>query len=222
MRVQKCRRFHSDKKSRSASKEVPPSRQLESFNEASNRLGLVIYESNRHIYITGSSYLRYGQHLSFAHSGSSGRRLPPLSGPEIAPDEGLPPAMMSYAMILQFPIDETEVVACFIQKQAHSSTLLSVYHYARLASEVYVRAHGNCAFNPMLLSTGVTAFQDHRAAHLITASGEIQRISLGDEIKFLDAPDTPNEYPSHAISLSRDGSRWASIYYGRDKAQVQA
>ena len=118
-------------------------------------------------------------------------------------------------------IDEREAVVWFFDRQADNPELLSVYHYAGLPNEVYLRAQGKCTCDSIDHVTGVTVTRDHRAAHYITVSGEIQRVSLGDEIKFLDTSDRLNEYPSQAIFLSQDGSRWAGVYYGSDKAQIQ-
>ena len=438
MRREKCSRFCSDKVPKPASKEVPPGRQLANFNEALNPLGLLLYEPNRDIYITGFSELRQGQVLLFAQSASSGRQLPPLIHQENALDEFSCPGVIDYAMSedgrylgviyvnlglekknltliweiestlnftrrmqafpwarvihssridkrsythlwyshyvafdqgvcytpnglvrtdsgveslvgnnplqrlsdkiahefrevknviysgngqflfvssettitkytfldldvrfkmslsgktnivecsshsgrylalltrdqsqsafsstqiikislvdtlsdktillphvaglvegpvswhprsyfglpndLHFSVDEKELVACFIYHKVNNPALLKVYHYAGLPSDVYLKAHSECSCDPVLLSTRMTTFQDHKAVHYITASGEIQRISLGDEIKFFDVSDKLNEYPSQATFLSQDGSRWAGVYYGNDNAQVQ-
>ena len=425
MRRDKCQRFHSDKIPRPVRKEVPPERQLKSSFASKLPQGVLLYESIRDIYIWIFAYPRHGQELLFAQSASSGRRLPPLNGPENAldDDELCVPYMLSYAMSedgkylgtvyrdyhdsirlwiviweiestlnftrrmqalpwarvfhsstieeqssahlwsnpcitfdhavcytpnglvptasgaeslfqdnplqrlsdkithefseirevfysgdghflfvsskttitkytfpdlevhfkmslsgntklvpcrsprgrylafvadyqrqtvsgptenlnnislvdtlsgktiflphlvgrkldtehyeFYFSIDEKEVFACLY------STDTSVYHYIGLPNEIFLRARGRCPFERIKDSTESINFQNHRAAHFVTESGEIQRISLDHEIKFLNAPDMSYEYPSQAIFLSHDGSRWAGIYYGSEKVQIQ-
>ena len=122
--------------------------------------------------------------------------------------------------VLHFSSDEREAVACY--NHSFSTTeYLSIYCYAGLPDGAYVRASGKCIYDLGPLSKRFYVSSDHKSAKIITESGEIQRIRLGDEIEFLDASDEPSEYPFRSIFLSQDGSRWASVYYGNDKAQIQ-
>lgn len=64
----------------------------------------------------------------------------------------------------------------------------------------------------------------HKAATsavMVTNTRSIQRIELGDEIKFLDVDDTINEYPYRLSTVSRDSSHWALVSYGRKGGKVQ-
>lgn len=120
----------------------------------------------------------------------------------------------------RFSVDEREVVACYGIKE--SGILAVVVHsYVGLPSDVRLRTSGKCICDPVRLSAGFSLSDDQRTARLVTKSREIVRIKLGNEIELLDVPDKPKEYPIKSIFLSRDGSRWASVYHVKDKAQVQ-
>lgn len=99
---------------------------------------------------------------------------------------------------------------------------LHIFYYVALPDNVRLRASGKCVCSDRLSSSNrLYVSGDHKIAHVITESGEIQRIKLGDEIEFLDAPDEVEEYPTRSNFLSQDGTRWASVYDYGDKAQVQ-
>lgn len=117
--------------------------------------------------------------------------------------------------VLHFSTDETEVSALYI-----GSDNLSVCCYVGLPNEIRLRASEKCVSDPLRLPIGLCVSSDHETATLLTESGEIQRIGLGDEIKFLDIPDKATEYPSRSDFLSQDGSRWASVYHDNEKAQL--
>lgn len=120
----------------------------------------------------------------------------------------------------RFSVDEREVVACYQIKE--SGFLAVVVHcYVGLPSDVRLRTSGKCVCDPVKVSVGFSLSDDQRTARLVTQSREIVRIKLGNEIEFLDAPDTSNEYPIKSVFLSRDGSRWASVDYGKGKARLQ-
>lgn len=121
--------------------------------------------------------------------------------------------------VLHFSADEREVSAFYISEIA-GSYHLCICCYAGLPNEVYLRASEKCVSDPVRLRVGLDVSNDHKTARILTKSGEIQRIELGDEIEFLDAPEKVNEYPSRSDFLSQDGSRWASVYHGNEKAQL--
>lgn len=121
--------------------------------------------------------------------------------------------------VFRFSVDETEVISCHrIEESGFPAAVVCCY--AGLPSDVRLRTSLKYFCDPMELSVGFSVSDDHRTARLITTSAEILRIQLGNEIHFLDAPDMPNEYPNKSVFLSRDGSRWASVYHGNAKAQV--
>lgn len=64
----------------------------------------------------------------------------------------------------------------------------------------------------------------HKAATsavMVTETRSIQRIELGDEIKFLDANKVIDDYPRRLSTISRDCSHWASVSYGRKGGKLQ-
>ncbi|KAF6227691.1 hypothetical protein HO173_012021 [Letharia columbiana] len=64
----------------------------------------------------------------------------------------------------------------------------------------------------------------HKAATsavMVTNARSIQRIELGDEIKFLDANKMIDDYSYRLSTVSRDGSHWALVCYGRKGGKVQ-
>ena len=125
-----------------------------------------------------------------------------------------------------FSVDEREVVAFYANEPSRTDDPLEhrvchVYYYTGLPNEVHLQASGKRLFRvPNPLSTRLYVSSDHRTMNIVTESGEIQRIRLGDEIVFMDTPDEPIEYPFRSVFLSQDGSRWATVYYGNDKAQM--
>ncbi len=127
---------------------------------------------------------------------------------------------MSEDVVIDFSVDETEVVACYINDSSKSS-YIHVSCYFGLPNEIHLKASAKVSCDLYPLPYGICVSRDHRIAHFVTSSREIQRIELGDKIKLLDSPDETNEYPSRSDYLSQDGSKWASIYYGNDKAQIQ-
>lgn len=126
---------------------------------------------------------------------------------------------------LHFSVDESEVVTCYYDDFAGSCHLF-IRYYTGLPNAIRLRASGNCECHPtrsVANSFRLSVSISLRTASLVTDTGEIRRIKLGDEIEFLDAPepDEAKEYDSKSHFLSQDGTRWASVYYGNDKAQIQ-
>lgn len=117
---------------------------------------------------------------------------------------------------LYFSVDEREVFACYLNDFAGSKQL-TISCYAGLPNQARLRASGKCVCDPIDLSVGLHVSSDHKTARLLTYSGAIQQIGLGDEIEFFDAPDET----SVSYFLSKDGTRWASVYDGINKAQIQ-
>lgn len=120
----------------------------------------------------------------------------------------------------RFSVDEREVLVCYKIEEAGFPAVV-VHCYIGLPSDVRLRTSGKCYCDPVRLSVGFSVSDDHRTARLITTSGGIRQIKIGNEIEFLDPPDEPNEYPFRSVFLSRDASQWASVYYGKDKARIQ-
>lgn len=64
----------------------------------------------------------------------------------------------------------------------------------------------------------------HKAATsavMVAETRSIQRIELGDEIKFLDAKNSIDDYPHRLSTISRDCSHWALVSYGQNGGKVQ-
>ena len=125
---------------------------------------------------------------------------------------------MGKPFLLHFSVDESEVVACYLDDFA-GSYHLCIRYYTGFLNEVRLKASGSCVGDVGRI-TRLYVSSDHRTAYPVAGSGEVQRIKFGDEIEFLDAPDTANEYLSRLNFLSRDGSRWASVYDCSDKTQI--
>ena len=135
------------------------------------------------------------------------------------------PAQTWRESVYHFSVDEREVVSFYPDEPSGTDDLrvCHAYCYTGLPNEAHLKASGKgtvCSLGRTFL-TQLYVSSDHRTAEIVTRSGEIQRIRLGDEIEFLDTPDQPSEYPFRSTFLSQDGSRWASVYYGNDKAQFQ-
>lgn len=128
-----------------------------------------------------------------------------------------------WKQVLHFSVDEREVVAFSFCGQPDSTALshLRICHYSGLPDAIWLRASGKGAYEAFLTPRNLCVSSDSRTANLVTSSGEVQRIALGDEIKFLDQPDEAQELPSRSEFLSQDGCRWATVYFGTDKAQIQ-
>ena len=122
--------------------------------------------------------------------------------------------------LLHFSADEKEVIGYYTKTLAGPSNL-SVYCYAGLPNEVRLRASGECTRDSGTLSTTLCVSGNHRTARIVSESLEIQRIKIEDKILFLDAPDEVDQFPFNSVFLSRDGNRWAGVYYGSNKIQVQ-
>ena len=72
------------------------------------------------------------------------------------------------------------------------------------------------------------SWRDEIYVHMAAASAvvanrnrSIQRIELGDSIKFLDASKLMDDYPRRLSAISKDCSHWASVIYGQKGAKVQ-
>ena len=119
-----------------------------------------------------------------------------------------------------FSVDEKEFLACYVSYSNVPATIY-VQCYAGLPGDFRLRTSGKCVYRSLRLPVGAYVSDDHRNLRAVTYAGEILRFKLGDRIELVDVPDEPSEYPFRAIFLSRDGSQWASVYYGKDRAQVQ-
>ena len=146
--------------------------------------------------------------------------LDTISGNTVVLPDSTDQVEMGSPHLLHFSVDESEVVACYLVDVAGSHHLC-IRYYTGLPNEVRLKASGSCIHEIYQIPNRLYVSRDHRYAFLVTGSGEIQRIRLGDEIEFLDAPDTANEYLSRSEFLSQDGSRWASVYDCSDKTQIK-
>ena len=127
--------------------------------------------------------------------------------------------------VYHFSVDEREVVSFYADGHSRIDDLhvCHAYCYTGLPNEAHLKASGKGTLCNLggSLSTYLYVSSDHRTAETVTQSGEIQRIRLGDEIEFLDAPDQPSEYPFRSTFLSQDGRRWASVHYSDYKAHIE-
>ena len=73
----------------------------------------------------------------------------------------------------------------------------------------------------MGISGGIYVNKSGNPANFITSTESIQRIELGDETKFLDSTEVTEEYANRLSTVSRDGSRWVLVSYGRKDEQIQ-
>ena len=118
-----------------------------------------------------------------------------------------------------FCADDDELVAFHLPYSTPG--VMEVSHYTGLLKEVQLRAKSQASFGEEEYPEYIWVDISKNTALLVTAFGEIRRISLGDSIKFLDTEVTVNAYPRQASFVSHDGTRWAVVQYGSTKAFVQ-
>ncbi|KAL9628778.1 MAG: hypothetical protein Q9164_007148 [Protoblastenia rupestris] len=126
-----------------------------------------------------------------------------------------------------FSVDESAVIT-FLITSLNGLNCLSVWHHVGFPMEVTLKTSGQSlvddSFWPgtdwAVLSKRLDVNSDQTTALLVTKSREIQRIRLAPEIEFLDANSTTNDLPFETFFVSQDGSRWASVHYSTDKAQL--
>lgn len=58
--------------------------------------------------------------------------------------------------------------------------------------------------------------QTATSAVIVTNTRSIHRVELGNNIEFLDAKEVVDDYPHRLSTISMEGSRWASVSYGRE------
>ena len=127
-----------------------------------------------------------------------------------------------------FSFDDRAMIACFVHKNAlfKSSSNWCIGCYTGLPSNVRLRSSANGICDGGIHRPIWHASCDHEIVYLVNYRGEIQRIALGDEIRFMHAPDedTPDkvdEVTSSTDFISQDGSVWGRVNLGNDKAQLQ-
>lgn len=101
------------------------------------------------------------------------------------------------------------------------STSMNVLIWDCLATAPRLMSHASLYLN---ISSSPQQIHIHKAATsavMVTKMRSIQRIELGDEIKFLDTNKLIDDYPYRSSTISRDCSHWALVSYGQKGGKVQ-
>ena len=116
----------------------------------------------------------------------------------------------------EFSQDETRLIAFMVGRKN-----LTVIIWDCLGPGPKLSSHASLDMDQNINSLGIYVHKAATSAVIATGTRIIQRIELGDRIKFLDARDTIDDYPCKISTVSRDGSHWASVSYGRNGGKVQ-
>ena len=116
-----------------------------------------------------------------------------------------------------FSREETRLT-CFLFVRTRGLAVMIWDHLGpapRLTSHAYLDLDGP------IQPHGIHVHKAAISAVIVTRTRMIQRVELGDRIKFLDAGNSIDEYPHRLSTISRDGSHWALVSYGRKGGKVQ-
>ena len=98
---------------------------------------------------------------------------------------------------------------------------LAVMIWDRLGPAPRLTSHASLDLDRPIQRHGIHVHKAATSAVIVTGTRMIQRVELGDEIKFLDAGNHIDEYPHGLSTISRDGSHWVLVSYGRKGGKVQ-
>ena len=116
-----------------------------------------------------------------------------------------------------FSRDETRLT-CFLFVRFGG---LAVIIWDFLGPTPRLTSHASLALHWTIVPHGIHVHKAATSAVIVTGTRMIQRVELGDEIKFLDAGNHIDEYPHGLSTVSRDGSHWALVSYSRKAVKVQ-
>ena len=104
---------------------------------------------------------------------------------------------------------------------SHTHGGLRVVIWDCLATQPKLRSSAYLRQNSFIDRNQIHVHKAANSAVSVTDTGFIQRIELGDEIKFPDEIKAIDDYPHRLSNISRDGVHWVLVNYGRDCGKVQ-
>ena len=116
-----------------------------------------------------------------------------------------------------FSRDETRLT-CFLSIRPRA---LAVMIWDCLGPAPRLTGHASLDLDLPILPQGIYMHEAATSAVIVTGTRMIQRVELGDSIKFLDAENAIDDYPHSVSTISRDGSHWALISFGPKGGKVQ-
>ncbi len=116
-----------------------------------------------------------------------------------------------------FSRDETRLTA-FLDGRF---TGLTVIVWDCLGSTPRVTSHAALHTEELIVHGQIHVNKTATSAVIVTRTRSIQRIEIGDTISLRDASKIVDDYPRTLSVISRDGSHWALVSYGRNGGKVQ-
>ena len=116
-----------------------------------------------------------------------------------------------------FSRDETRLT-CFLFTRPRA---LAVMIWDCLGPAPRLTSHASLDLDLPTLPQGIYVHEAATSAVIVTGTRMIQRVELGDSIKFLDAENAIDDYPHIVSTISRDGSHWALVSYGPKGGKVE-
>ena len=98
---------------------------------------------------------------------------------------------------------------------------LKVMIWDCLATQPKLRSSAYLRSNSFIGRNQIHVHKAANSAVIVTNKVFIQRIELGDEIKFPDENKVIDDYPHRLSKISRDGAHWALVSYGKNCGKVQ-
>ena len=90
-----------------------------------------------------------------------------------------------------------------------------------LATQPKLRSSAYLRQNSIIDRNQIHVHKAANSAVIVTDAAFIQRIELGDEVKFPDEIKCIDDYPHRLSNTSRDGVHWVSVNYGQNGGKVQ-
>ena len=128
------------------------------------------------------------------------------------------PEPLEYGSIrFHFSRDETRLT-CFLSIRPRA---LAVIIWDCLGPAPRLTSHASLDLDLPILPQGIYVHEAATSAVIVTGTRTIQRVELGDSIKFLDAENAIDDYPHSVSTISRDGSHWVLVRYGPKGGKLQ-
>ena len=129
----------------------------------------------------------------------------------------LPEPLELWISKLHFSRHETRLIA-FLPGR---SVGLQVIIWDCLATHPRLRGFANLRQDSSTRRDQIHVHKAANSAVIVTNENFIQRIELGDEIKFPDENKVIDDYPHRLSNISRDGVHWGLVSYGQNGGKVQ-
>ena len=124
-----------------------------------------------------------------------------------------------YEAKYHFMKNETELIA-FIGCWIHGVCMMNVLIWSDLQSDPVLRSHGqlNVGF---IEPHQIHVNDDESSALMVSEDRVIRRVDFRTQVTFPDSSDLNDDYPCTVSRVSKDGTRWALLRFGQNKAQLQ-